>query len=126
MCAAGPADGLDFDVLEFMGGLSVPNRLMYRRRKTNNLLRSWILFQEHIINNDVVRHAVQNNGYEPWLLPNSAFRFRLPWNAYGLGAIPIEYGRVLWLKMFPMWVKCTLHSPFFEVWSQFFNFMELQ
>ena len=34
MCAAGPADGLDFDVLEFMGGLSVPNRLMYRRRKT--------------------------------------------------------------------------------------------
>ena len=111
MCAAGPADGLDFDVLEFMGGLSVPNRLMYRRRKTNNLLRSWILFQEHIINNDVVRHAVQNNGYEPWLLPNSAFRFRLPWNAYGLGAIPIEYGRVLWLKMFPMWVKCTLHSP---------------
>ena len=84
MCAADPADGLDLDVLEFMG----PNRLMYRRRKTNNLLRSWILFQEHIINNDVVRHAVQNNGYEPWLLPNSAFRFRLPWNAYGLGAIP--------------------------------------
>jgi len=34
MCAAGPADGLDFDVLEFMGGLSVPNRFMYRRRKT--------------------------------------------------------------------------------------------
>ena len=95
MCAAGPAAGLDFDVLEFMGGLSVSNRLMYSRRKTNNLLRSWILFQEHIINNDVVRHAVQNNGYEPWLLPNSAFRFRLPWNAYGLGAIPIEYGRVL-------------------------------
>ena len=47
---------------------------------------------------------------------------RLDLNAYGLGAIPIEYGRVLWLKMFPMWVKCTLHSPFFEVWSQFFNF----
>ena len=36
MCAAGPADGLDLDVLEFMGGLSVPNRFMYRRRKTNN------------------------------------------------------------------------------------------
>ena len=37
--------------------------------------------------------------YEPWLLPNSQFRFRLPWNAYGLGAIPIEYGRVLWLNV---------------------------
>ena len=60
MCAAGPADGLDFDVLEFMGGLSVPNRLMYRRRKTNNLLRSWILFQEHIINNDVVHYFGSN------------------------------------------------------------------
>ena len=105
MYADGPADGLDFDDLEFLGALSVSNRLMYRRRKTNNLLRAWILFQEHIINNDVVRHAVQNNGYEPWLLPNSAFRFRLPWNAYGLGAIPIEYGRILWLNFFPMWVK---------------------
>ena len=76
--------------------------------------------QELIINNDVVRHAVRNNGYEPWLLPNSAFRFRLPWNTYGLGAIPIESGRVLWLNLFPMWVKCTLQSPFFEVCSQFF------
>ena len=72
MYADGPADGLDFDDLEFLGALSVSNRLMYRRRKTNNLLRAWILFQEHIINNDVVRHAVQNNGFEPWLLPNSA------------------------------------------------------
>jgi hypothetical protein len=116
MCADGPADDLDFYDLEFKWGLSVHNRLMYCRRKTNNLLRSWILFQEHIINNDVVRrHAVQNNGFEPWLLPNSAFRFRLPWNAYGLGAIPIEYGRILWLNFFPMWVKCTLNSPFFEV-----------
>jgi hypothetical protein len=23
----------------------------------------------------------------------------LPWNAYGLGAIPIEYGRILWLNL---------------------------
>jgi hypothetical protein len=45
MCADGPAVDLDFYDLEFMGGLSVHNRLMYCRRKTNNLLRSWILFQ---------------------------------------------------------------------------------
>ena len=68
MCADGPADVLDFDDEEFMGGLSIHN--IYRRRKTKNLLRAL------------------NNGYEPWLLPNSAFRFRLPRNA---GAIPIEY-----------------------------------
>ena len=49
MYADGPADGLDFDDLEFLGALSVHNRLMYRRRKTNNLLRTWILFQEHNI-----------------------------------------------------------------------------
>ena len=29
---------------------------------------------------------------------NSQFRFRLPWNAYGLGANPIESRRVLWFK----------------------------
>ena len=40
MCADVPADDLDFYDLEFMGGLSVHNRLMYCRRKTNNLLRS--------------------------------------------------------------------------------------
>ena len=51
MCADSPADDLDFDDLDFMGGLSVHNRLMYCRRKTNNLLRSWILFQEHLIKN---------------------------------------------------------------------------
>ena len=53
MCADGPADVLDFDDEEFMGGLSIHNRIMYRRRKTKNLLRAWILVQEHIINNDV-------------------------------------------------------------------------
>ena len=77
MCADGPADDLDFYDLEFMGGLSVHNRLMYCRRKTNNLLRAWILFQEHIINNDAVRHAVQNNGFEPWLLPNRIWTYYL-------------------------------------------------
>ena len=79
-----PADVLDFDDEEFIGAFSIHNRIMYRRRKTNNLLRAWIIFQEHVINNGVVRHADQNNGYEPWLLPNSALRFRLPWNAYVL------------------------------------------
>ena len=38
MCADGPADVLDFDDEEFMGGLSIHNRIMYRR-KTKNLLR---------------------------------------------------------------------------------------
>ena len=71
MLADGPADVLDFDDEEFMGGLSSIHNI-YRRRKTKNLLRAL------------------NNGYEPWLLPNSAFRFRLPRNA---GAIPIEYVR---------------------------------
>jgi hypothetical protein len=80
MCADGPADVLDFDDEEFIGAFSIHNRIMYRRRKTNNLLRAWIIFQEHVINNDVVRYAVQNYGYERWRLPNSAFRFRLPWN----------------------------------------------
>ena len=37
MCADGPADDLDFYDLEFMGDFSVHNRLMYCRRKTNNL-----------------------------------------------------------------------------------------
>ena len=55
-----------------------------------------------------------------FVLPNYVFRFEMPWNTYGLGAIPIESGRVLWLNLFPMWVKCTLQSPFFEVCSQFF------
>jgi len=64
MCADGPADVLDFDDEEFMWGLSIHNRIMYRRRKTKNLLRAWILVQEHIINNDIVRHAVQP---EQWL-----------------------------------------------------------
>ena len=64
MCADGPAVILDFDE-ELQWGLSIHNRIMYRRRKTKNLLRAWIFFQEHIINNDVVQHAVQNNGYEP-------------------------------------------------------------
>jgi hypothetical protein len=50
MFADGPVDDLDFDDEEFIG-------IMYRRRKTKNLLRAWILVH--------VRHTVQNNGYEP-------------------------------------------------------------
>jgi hypothetical protein len=49
MCADGPADILDFDDEEFIGAFSIHNRIMYRRRKTNNLLRAWIIFQEHVI-----------------------------------------------------------------------------
>ena len=53
MCADGPG--------RVYGGLSDHNSIiMNRRRKTENLSRAWILLvQEHIINNDVVRHAVQ-------------------------------------------------------------------
>ena len=43
------------------------------------------------------------------------FRFRFPYNKYGVGAIPIEFAQVHWLRLFPMWVRITLHSPFFEV-----------
>ena len=38
MCADGPADVLDFDDEEFIGALSIHNRIMYRRRTTSNLL----------------------------------------------------------------------------------------
>ncbi len=43
MCADVPADDLDFDDEKFIGGLSYHNRIKYRRRKTKNLLRAWIL-----------------------------------------------------------------------------------
>ena len=48
MCADGPAVDLDFYDLEFMGGLSVHNRLMYCRRKTNNLYDRGGLFFKNI------------------------------------------------------------------------------
>ena len=34
MYADGPADVLDFEDEEFMGGLSIHNRIMYRRKMT--------------------------------------------------------------------------------------------
>ena len=50
MCADdGPADVLDFNDEEFMGGLSIHNRIMYHRRKTKNLLLAWILVQERVL-----------------------------------------------------------------------------
>ncbi len=42
MLIDGPADDLDFDDEEFIGG-SYHNRMMYRRRKTKNLVSSIIL-----------------------------------------------------------------------------------
>ena len=103
---------------EFLDSLSFTHRIIYRRRKTSNALRAWIIFYERILINDNVRLAVQNNGYEPWELdyPTSAYKFRLPWNQYGSeGIIPIEFAKILWKKLFPMWAHHTLHSPSFEV-----------
>ena len=45
---------------EFLEKLSIHNRIIYRRRKTPNLHRSWILFYERVLVNDVVRLAVQS------------------------------------------------------------------
>ena len=51
---------------EFLEKLSIHNRIIYRRRKTPNLHRSWILFYERVLVNDVVRLAVQNDGHKFW------------------------------------------------------------
>ena len=102
---------------EFLDSLSFNHRIIYRRRKTSNALRAWIVFYERILINDNVRIAVQNNGYKSWELdyPTSAYKFRLPWNQYGSEGIPIEFAKTLWKKLLPMWVHHTLHSPSFEV-----------
>ena len=78
---------------EFLDSLSFTHRIIYRRKKTCNALRAWIVFYERVLINDNVRLAVQNNGYEPWELdyPTSAYKFRLPWNQYGSEGIPIEF-----------------------------------
>ena len=67
--------------------------------------------------NDVVRLAVQNDGHKFWE-KDPFFRFRFPYNRYGVGGIPIEFAQVHWLRLFPMWVRITLHSPFFEVFRR--------
>ena len=53
---------------EFLDSLSFTHRIIYRRKKTCNALRAWIVFYERVLINDNVRLAVQNNGYEPWEL----------------------------------------------------------
>jgi hypothetical protein len=63
---------------EFLASLSMANRLIYRRRKTKNLHRSWILFCKHIL------VIVQNDNYQPWLELDSILKFRLPFNRFGL------------------------------------------
>ena len=62
---------------EFLEKLSIHNRIINRRRKTPNLYRSWILFYERVLVNDVVRLAVQNDGHKFWEKdPSFRFRFR--------------------------------------------------
>ena len=56
---------------EFLDSLSFNHRIIYRRRKTSNALRAWIVFYERILINDNVRIAVQNNGYKPWELESN-------------------------------------------------------
>ena len=70
---------------EFLAKLSIHHRIIYRRRrKTRNLHRSWILFYERVMVNDVVRLAVQNDGHKFWE-EDPFFRFRFPYNRYGVG-----------------------------------------
>jgi hypothetical protein len=42
------------------------------------------------------------------------YLFIIPLNKYGVGAIPIEFAQVHWLRLFPMWVRINLHSAFIE------------
>ena len=58
-----------FDLLEqqgFLDSLSNTNRIIYLRRKTSNLLRSWIIFQSFCLNIDIIRFRVQARDYEPF------------------------------------------------------------
>jgi len=52
-------DGLSMK--EFLNLLSLPNRIIYRQRKTKNVHRAWILIYERILPNDALRLAVQND-----------------------------------------------------------------
>ena len=104
----------DYTMEGFLNLISLPNRIIYRRRKTKNIHRAWILIYEHVMLNDALRLAVQNDGIKFWE-DDPFFRFRYPVNKYGCGGIPLEFAEVHWLKLFPMWVRLTLHSPWFEV-----------
>ena len=49
---------MDVDAEEFLASLSVAQRAIYFRKKTNNIHRSWILFHVRILNNDAIRLAL--------------------------------------------------------------------
>ena len=73
----------------FLNLISLPYRIIYRRRKTKNIHRAWILIYERVILNDALHLAVQNDGVKFWE-DDSLFRFRYPVNKYGCGGIPLE------------------------------------
>ena len=50
---------MDVDAEEFLASLSVAQcAIIYIRKKTNNIHRSWILFHVRILNNDAIRLAL--------------------------------------------------------------------
>ena len=105
-----------YDILEeqgFLQSLSNTNRIIYLRINSSNLLRSWIIFYSFCLKNEAIRYRVQRFDYTPF--DARAFKFRHPYNVYGLEGIPIAHARAVWKKMFEMWARCTLHSPYFEV-----------
>ena len=100
-----------YEILEeqgFLQSLSNTNRIIYLRINSSNLLRSWIIFYSFCLKNEAIRYRVQRFDYTP--VDARAFKFRHPYNVYGLEGIPIAHARALWKKL-----RCTLHSPYFEV-----------
>ena len=69
----------DYTMEGFLNLISLPNRIIYRRRKTKNIHRAWILIYEFVMLNDALRLAVQNDGVKFWE-EDPFFRFRYPVN----------------------------------------------
>ncbi len=52
---------------EFLEQLSIHNRIIYyRRRKTPNLHRSWILFYERVMVNDIILVTLEETVNNVW------------------------------------------------------------
>jgi hypothetical protein len=51
---------------EFLEQLSIHNHIIYRRRKTPNLHRSWILFYERVMVNDVILVTLEETVNNVW------------------------------------------------------------
>ena len=74
----------DYTVEGFLNLISLPNRIIYRR-KTKNIHRAWILIYERVMLNDALLCNVErcNVGVKFWE-DDPFFRFRYPVNNYGI------------------------------------------